>query len=111
MSFESLGLAYEQTRDMTANYTRPDRYPLVFPHGVPDIQAYHYKRGGELVLGHNVGLPLLLAPAVPWIRRGRCSYRRGPSGRGTSRSSSWPPWPPSCSTGFFGGCGPSIPCS
>ncbi|HEY2283576.1 MAG TPA: hypothetical protein VGH60_08520 [Solirubrobacteraceae bacterium] len=65
---ESVGLAYDQTRDMTADYTRADRYRLMFPLGVPDVHAYRYKPGGELVLVHNVGLPLLLAPAVPWVR-------------------------------------------
>ncbi len=65
---ESVGLAYEQTRDMTKEYAEADRYRLMFPLGLPDVHAYRYKPGGELVLVHNVGLPLLLAPAVPWVR-------------------------------------------
>jgi hypothetical protein len=65
---ESVGLAYDHTRDMTRNYASPERFLLVFPLGVPDRHAFVYKRGGELVQGHNVGLPLLLAPAVPWVR-------------------------------------------
>jgi hypothetical protein len=39
----------------------------MFPTGVPDEHAYRYKRGGELAPVQNVGLPLLLAPAVPWV--------------------------------------------
>jgi hypothetical protein len=65
---ESVGLAYDQTRDMTRNYASPERFRLMFPFGIDRRHAYVYKRGGELVQGHNVGLPLLLAPAVPWIR-------------------------------------------
>jgi hypothetical protein len=65
---ESVGLAFEQTRDMTKNYALPERYRLMFPLGVPDIHAFRYKRGGELVLVSNIGLPLLLAPAVPWVK-------------------------------------------
>jgi hypothetical protein len=64
---ESVGLAYDQTVDMTVNYTDPSRFSLMFPTGVPDEHAYRYKRGGELVPIQNVGLPLLLAPAVPWV--------------------------------------------
>lgn len=65
---ESLGLAYEQTRDMTLNYARPGRRKLVYPFGPLDSHAFRYKPHGELVLTHNVGLPLLLTPAVPWVR-------------------------------------------
>jgi hypothetical protein len=68
---ESVGLAYDQTRDMTANYARPERYRLSFPFGVQDYHAYHYTRGGQLVLVSNVGLPLLLVPAVPWVQEAR----------------------------------------
>lgn len=65
---ESVGLAYEQTRNMTENYALPERFRIMFPLGLPDIHAARYKPGGELVQVHNVGLPLLLAPAVPWVR-------------------------------------------
>jgi hypothetical protein len=65
---ESVGLAYEQTRDMTMNYRTPDRFRLMFPLGLGDLHALRYKPGGELVQVHNVGLPLLLAPAVPLVR-------------------------------------------
>ncbi len=65
---ESVGLAYEQTRDMTKDYSLPERYRLMFPLGVTDIHAAHYKRGGEFVAVQNVGLPLLLAPALPVIK-------------------------------------------
>jgi hypothetical protein len=65
---ESVGLAYEQTRDMTVNYRTPDRFRLMFPLGLGDLHALRYKPGGELVQVHNVGLPLLLAPAVPLVR-------------------------------------------
>ena len=68
---EAVGLAYDQTRDMTADYTLPERYRLVFPLGVSGVEAYRYKHGGELVSVHNVGLPLLLAPALPWISEGQ----------------------------------------
>jgi len=64
---ESLGLAYEQTRDMTIDYSDPERWRIMFPLGVPNTQAFVYKPGGELVTGHNVGLPLLLSLAVPWV--------------------------------------------
>jgi hypothetical protein len=69
---ESVGLAYDQSRDMTVNYTRPSRYRLVF-RGAPGHvgEAFRYKAGGELVLVENVGLPLLLAPAVPLVREVR----------------------------------------
>jgi hypothetical protein len=65
----SVGLAYDQTRDMTKSYTVPERYLLVSP-VVPTYagEAFRYKPGGELVLVENVGLPLLLAPAVPWVK-------------------------------------------
>jgi len=43
----------------------------MFPLGLPDVHAYRYKPGGELVGVANVGLPLLLAPAVPWVRAGQ----------------------------------------
>ncbi len=65
---ESVGLAYEQTRDMTENYRVPDRFRLMFPLGLPDVHALRYTPGGELVQVHNVGLPLLLTPAVPLVR-------------------------------------------
>lgn len=65
---ESVGLAYEQTRNMTEDYALPSRFRIMFPLGLPDIHAYRYKPGGELVQVHNVGLPVLLAPAVPWVR-------------------------------------------
>lgn len=65
---ESMGIAYEQTRDMTENYRLPERFRVMFPLGLPDVHALRYKRGGELVQVHNVGLPLLLAPAVPLVR-------------------------------------------
>jgi hypothetical protein len=65
---ESIGLAYDQTRDMTLNYTLPDRRNLVYRSDLRlESHAYRYKRGGELVLGHNVGLGLALTPAVPWV--------------------------------------------
>jgi hypothetical protein len=65
---ESIGLAYDQTRDMTKDYADRERWELPFPFGVTTIGAVRYKRGGELVEIHNVGLPLLLAPAVPWTK-------------------------------------------
>lgn len=64
---ESLGLAYEETRDMSLDYTLPSRIRLVFPYRPLAPQSYRYKRGGELLSVHNVGLPLLLALAVPWV--------------------------------------------
>lgn len=65
---QSVGLAYEQTRDMTKDYALPDRFHIMFPLGLSSIEAARYKPGGELVGVHNVGLPLALAPAVPWVR-------------------------------------------
>ncbi len=65
---ESVGLAYEQTRDMTIDYADPERWRIMFPLGVPDREAYVYRPGGELLTGHNIGLPLLLALAVPWVK-------------------------------------------
>jgi hypothetical protein len=76
---ESIGLAYDQTRDMTANYSDRSRYELVFKNfafkqeanGSYVGEANRYKSGGELVLPENVGLPLLLTPAVPWAKIGK----------------------------------------
>jgi hypothetical protein len=65
---ESVGLAYYQSRDMTVDYSDPSFYLLMFPTGLQGEQAARYKPGGELVSGHNVGLPLLLAAAVPLVQ-------------------------------------------
>ena len=82
---QSVGLAYEQTRDMTKDYALPDRFHIMFPLGLPSIEAACYKPGGELVGEHNVGLPLLLAPLVPWVEEAGSSAGTATCGRGGSR--------------------------
>jgi hypothetical protein len=74
---EAFSLAYFHTRDMAVAYNDPNFTPVMFPAGVQGYQAYYYKPHGEFVSGHNVGLPLLLTPAVPLVEEvGILSWNR-----------------------------------
>lgn len=64
---EAVVISTYQTRDMARGYFNPSLTPLMYSQGVTGIEAYRYKPGGELMSAHNVGLPLLLAPAVPLV--------------------------------------------
>src|SRR2546421_6244672 len=65
---EAMSLAYDQDRDVANDYATPERYQPILGSRVPDRHARRYRRGGPYVLISNVGLPLILAPAVPLLK-------------------------------------------
>jgi hypothetical protein len=61
---EAYSLAFDGDRDLRNDYADPGRFLRVFGGPVPDLHAHEYGSSKRLVSIHNVGLPLLLAPAA-----------------------------------------------
>ncbi|MDX6690135.1 MAG: hypothetical protein QOG15_1592 [Solirubrobacteraceae bacterium] len=66
---EAFSLAYDHDRDLANDVVDPTRVRPVAPFGFSGLQAHRYTRHGTgpLISIHHVGLPLLLAPAVPLV--------------------------------------------
>ena len=65
---ESMSLAYDHDRNLVNNYTNPAQYHIMFGLQVPKYEAYAYTNRRTLILDENVGLPLILAAGVPWVK-------------------------------------------
>lgn len=65
---EALSLAYDHDRDLANDHARLDRVRVISPRPFGARHIRQYKPGGPYISFHHVGLPLLLAPAVPVMR-------------------------------------------
>lgn len=67
---EAFSLAYDHDRDLANDHLDPTRVRPIAPLGFGGYHSHRYTDhgNGPLISIHHVGLPLLLAPAVPLVR-------------------------------------------